>query len=187
MALSATRGEPCAIARLIDLRPGVYGTSGRRVRLRAGARICKNREAGLIAGSDRPVIGAREGARRRSSISMNPDPVACGLLGGGNQGFCARVVVVALIPFAAVGGGLIAAGNDRRRRSVGARRARGGGMSPTTSGARRDPRRGRGRTRPSLPVSDMGAKVERAMKRAESQGSAQGGHAEIERDAKARA
>jgi uncharacterized membrane protein len=142
-------------------------------------------EAGLVDAYDAAVVERREGGKTKIVAKHETPTRAGGVLGGGVG--LATGLVVALFPFAAVGGGLL----------VGT--AAGGAILGAVAG-----HAAAGMSRHDLKelgehldagqaglvvvaVSDMGAKVERAMKRAEKleQKELKADAAEIERDAAA--
>src|SRR5215471_16946210 len=124
----------------------------------------------------------------KSSKSSTPTPAWVGGVLGGGIGL-ATGVVVALFPFAAVGGGLLAA-------TTGGGALLGALAGHAAAGMSRHDLKELGETLDEgeaglvvVAVSDMGAKVERAMKRAEKLQEKQlkADTAEIERDAQASA
>ncbi|HEY1590827.1 MAG TPA: hypothetical protein VGF81_03485 [Solirubrobacteraceae bacterium] len=146
-----------------------------------------HREAGLIDGYDAAVIERREGGKTKI-VKKHETPTRVGGVLGGGIGL-ATGVVVALFPFAAVGGGLIAA-------TTGGGALLGALAGHAAAGMSRHDLKELGETLDEgeaglvvVAVADMGAKVERAMKRAEKLQEKQlkADNAEIERDAKASA
>jgi uncharacterized membrane protein len=140
-------------------------------------------EAGLIDGYDAAVIERRDGGKTRI-VKKHETPTRVGGVLGGGVGL-ATGLVVALFPFAAIGGGLL----------VGA--TAGGAILGAVAG-----HAAAGMSRHDLKelgehldtgeaglvvvaVSDMGAKVQRAMKRAEKvqEKELKADTAELERDA----
>jgi uncharacterized membrane protein len=124
-----------------------------------------HREAGLIDGYDAAVIERRDGGKTKI-VAKHETPTRVGGVLGGGVGL-ATGLVVALFPFAAVGGGLLAT------------TAAGGAILGAVAG-----HAAAGMSRHDLKelgehldageaglvvvaISDMGAKVERAMKRAQ--------------------
>ena len=144
-------------------------------------------EAGLIDAYDAAVVERRDGGKTKI-VKKHETPTRVGGVLGGGIGL-ATGLVVALFPFAAVGGGLLAG------------TAAGGAILGAVAG-----HAAAGMSRHDLKelgehldagqaglvvvaVSDMGAKVEQAMKRAEKleQKQLEADTAEIERDASAAA
>ena len=142
-------------------------------------------EAGLIDGYDAAVIERRDGGKTKI-VKKHETPTRVGGVLGGGVGL-ATGLVVALFPFAAIGGGLLATTTA------------GGAMLGAVAG-----HAAAGMSRHDLKelgeqldtgeaglvvvaVSDMGAKVQRAMKRAEKLEEKQlkADTEELERDAKA--
>jgi uncharacterized membrane protein len=140
-------------------------------------------EAGLIDGYDAAVIERREDGKVKI-VKKHETPTRVGGVLGGGIGL-ATGVVVALFPFAAVGGGLLLA--------TGAGGAILGAVAGhAAAGMSRSDLKDLGEALDDgqaglvvVAVSDMGAKVERAMKRAEKlqQKELKADTAEIERDA----
>jgi uncharacterized membrane protein len=124
-----------------------------------------HREAGLIDAYDAAVIERREGAKTRI-VKRHETPTRVGGALGGGIGL-ATGLVVALFPFAAVGGGLLAgttaggailgavAGHAAAGLSRHDLKELGEHLDAGTAGL------------VVVAVSDMGAKVEQAMQRAE--------------------
>src|SRR3954453_5696204 len=122
-------------------------------------------DAGLIDAYDAAVIERRDGGKTKIVKKHETPTRAGGVLGGGVG--LATGLVVALFPFAAVGGGVLAgttaggailgavAGHAAAGRSRPDLKERGEQLDEGTAGL------------VVVAVSDMGAKVERAMKRAE--------------------
>ena len=143
-----------------------------------------HREAGLIDAYDAAVVERRDGKTKITKKHETPTR-AGGVLGGGVG--LATGLVVALFPFAAVGGGLLAG------------TAAGGAIlgavaGHAAAGMSRHDLKELGEHLDSgqaglvvVAVSDMGAKVERAMKRAEKlqQKQLKADTEELERDAAA--
>src|SRR4051794_1581291 len=142
-------------------------------------------EAGLIDAYDAAVIERRAGGKVKITKKHETPTRVGGVLGGGVG--LATGLVVALFPFAAVGGGLLAG------------TAAGGAIlgavaGHAAAGMSRDDLKQLGEHLDSgqaglvvVAVSDMGAKVEKAMKRASKleQKQLEADAAEIERDASA--
>ncbi len=142
-------------------------------------------EADLIDAYDAAVVERREGAKTKIVKKHEPPTRVGGVLGGGVG--LATGLVVALFPFAAVGGGLLAG------------TAAGGAIlgavaGHAAAGMSRDDLKQLGEHLDTgqaglvvVAVSDMGAKVERAMKRASKleQKQIEADTDEIERDAAA--
>ena len=140
-------------------------------------------EAGLIDAYDAAVIERREGGKTKI-VKKHETPTRVGGVLGGGVGL-ATGLVVALFPFAAVGGGLLAG------------TAAGGAIlgavaGHAAAGMSRDDLKALGEHLDAgqaglvvVAVSDMGAKVERAMERAQKveQRELKADAAEIERDA----
>src|SRR3954468_12213595 len=140
-------------------------------------------EAGLIDAYDAAVIERRDGGKTKIVKKHETPTRAGGVLGGGVG--LATGLVVALFPFAAVGGGLLAgttaggailgavAGHAAAGMSRHDLKELGEQLDEGTAGL------------VVVAVSDMGAKVERAMQRAEKleQKQLQADIAELERDA----
>lgn len=144
-------------------------------------------EAGLIDAYDAAVIERREGGKTKI-VAKHETPTRVGGVLGGGVGL-ATGLVVALFPFAAVGGGLIAV-------TTGGGAILGAVAGHAAAGMSRHDLKELGEALDTgqaglvvVAVSDMGAKVERAMKRAEKlqQKELKADHAEIERDAKSAA
>jgi uncharacterized membrane protein len=142
-------------------------------------------EAGLIDGYDAAVI--KRGADGKVKIvKKHETPTRVGGVLGGGIGL-ATGVVVALFPFAAIGGGLLVA-------TTGGGAILGAVAGHAAAGMSRHDLKELGETLDTgqaglvvVAVSDMGAKVERAMKRAEKVQTKElkADTAEIERDAAA--
>jgi len=142
-----------------------------------------HREAGLIDAYDAAVIERRDKGKTRI-VKKHETPTRVGGVLGGGIGL-ATGLAVALFPFAAVGGGLLAgttaggailgavAGHAAAGMSRHDLKELGEQLDEGTAGL------------VVVAVSDMGAKVERAMKRAEKiqQKELEADVAEIERDA----
>ena len=142
-------------------------------------------EAGLIDAYDAAVI-ERRGDGKTKIVSKHETPTRVGGVLGGGVGL-ATGLVVALFPFAAIGGGLLAA-------TTGGGAILGAVAGHAAAGMSRHDLKELGETLDAgqaglvvVAVSDMGAKVERAMKRAEKleQKELKADTAEIERDATA--
>jgi uncharacterized membrane protein len=142
-------------------------------------------EAGLIDAYDAAVIERRENGTTKI-VSKHETPTRVGGVLGGGVGL-ATGLVVALFPFAAIGGGLLAA-------TTGGGAILGAVAGHAAAGMSRHDLKELGETLDAgqaglvvVAVSDMGAKVERAMKRAEKlqQKELKADTAEIERDATA--
>ncbi|HEY2596411.1 MAG TPA: DUF1269 domain-containing protein, partial [Chloroflexota bacterium] len=142
-------------------------------------------EAGLIDAYDAAVIERREDGKTKI-VSKHETPTRVGGVLGGGVGL-ATGLVVALFPFAAIGGGLLAA-------TTGGGAILGAVAGHAAAGMSRHDLKELGETLDAgqaglvvVAVSDMGAKVERAMKRAEKlqQKQLKADTAEIERDATA--
>lgn len=140
-------------------------------------------EAGLIDAYDAAVIERRADGKTKI-VSKHETPTRVGGVLGGGVGL-ATGLVVALFPFAAVGGGLLAA-------TTGGGAILGAVAGHAAAGMSRHDLKELGETLDTgqaglvvVAVSDMGAKVERAMKRAEKlqQKELRADTAEIERDA----
>jgi uncharacterized membrane protein len=140
-------------------------------------------EAGLIDGYDAAVIERREGGKVRI-VKKHETPTRVGGVLGGGIGL-ATGVVVALFPFAAIGGGLLAA-------TTGGGAILGAVAGHAAAGMSRDDLKELGEALDAgqaglvvVAVSDMRAKVERAMNRAAKlqQKELKADTAEIERDA----
>ena len=144
-------------------------------------------EAGLIDAYDAAVIERREGGKTKI-VKKHETPTRVGGVLGGGVGL-ATGLVVALFPFAAVGGGLLAA-------ATGGGAILGAVAGHAAAGMSRDDLKALGEHLDAgqaglvvVAVSDMGAKVERAMERAQKveQRELKADAAEIERDAVAAA
>jgi uncharacterized membrane protein len=140
-------------------------------------------EAGLIDGYDAAVIERREDGKVKI-VKKHETPTRVGGVLGGGIGL-ATGVVVALFPFAAIGGGLLAA-------TTGGGAILGAVAGHAAAGMSRNDLKELGEALDTgqaglvvVAVSDMGAKVERAMKRAAKlqQKELKADTAEIERDA----
>ena len=140
-------------------------------------------EAGLIDAYDAAVIERREGGKTKI-VKKHETPTRVGGVLGGGVGL-ATGLVVALFPFAAVGGGLLAA-------ATGGGAVLGAVAGHAAAGMSRDDLKALGEHLDAgqaglvvVAVSDMGAKVERAMERARKveQRELKADAAEIERDA----
>ncbi len=140
-------------------------------------------EAGLIDAYDAAVIERREDGKTKI-VKKHETPTRVGGVLGGGVGL-ATGLVVALFPFAAVGGGLLAA-------TTAGGAVLGAVAGHAAAGMSRHDLKELGETLDAgqaglvvVAVSDMGAKVERAMKRAEKlqQKELKADTAEIERDA----
>jgi uncharacterized membrane protein len=140
-------------------------------------------EAGLIDAYDAAVIERREDAKTKI-VKKHETPTRVGGVLGGGIGL-ATGLVVALFPFAAVGGGLLAA-------TTGGGAILGAVAGHAAAGMSRHDLKELGESLDEgqaglvvVAVSDMGAKVERAMARAEKlqQKELKADTAEIERDA----
>ena len=140
-------------------------------------------EAGLIDAYDAAVIERREGGKTKI-VKKHETPTRVGGVLGGGVGL-ATGLVVALFPFAAVGGGLLAA-------ATGGGALLGAVAGHAAAGMSRDDLKALGEHLDAgqaglvvVAVSDMGAKVERAMERAQKveQRELKADAAEIERDA----
>jgi uncharacterized membrane protein len=141
-------------------------------------------EAGLIDGYDAAVIERRDGGKTKI-VKKHETPTRVGGVLGGGVGL-ATGLVVALFPFAAVGGGLLAA-------TTAGGAVLGAVAGHAAAGMSRHDLKELGESLDSgqaglvvVAVSDMGAKVERAMKRAEKLEEKQikADHEALERDAK---
>jgi uncharacterized membrane protein len=142
-------------------------------------------QAGLIDAYDAAVIERRDDGKTKI-VSKHETPTRAGGVLGGGIGL-ATGLVVALFPFAAVGGGLLAA-------TTGGGAILGAVAGHAAAGMSRHDLKELGETLDAgqaglvvVAVSDMGAKVEQAMKRAAKvqQKELQADTAEIERDAAA--
>ena len=140
-------------------------------------------EAHLIDAYDAAVIERREDGKVKI-VKKHETPTRVGGVLGGGIGL-ATGVVVALFPFAAIGGGLLAA-------TTGGGAILGAVAGHAAAGMSRDDLKELGEALDTgqaglvvVAVSDMGAKVERAMKHAEKlqQKELKADTAEIERDA----
>ena len=140
-------------------------------------------EAGLIDGYDAAVIQRREDGKVKI-VKKHETPTRVGGVLGGGIGL-ATGLVVALFPFAAIGGGLLAA-------PTGGGAILGAVAGHAAAGMSRDDLQELGEALDAgqaglvvVAVSDMGAKVERAMNRAAKlqQKELKADTAEIERDA----
>jgi uncharacterized membrane protein len=121
-------------------------------------------EAGLIDGYDAAVIERRDGKTKIVKKHETPTRVG-GVLGGGVG--LATGLVVALFPFAAIGGGLLAA-------TTAGGAVLGAVAGHAAAGMSRDDLKDLGESLDAgqaglvvVAVSDMGAKVQQAMKRAQ--------------------
>jgi uncharacterized membrane protein len=141
-------------------------------------------EAGLIDGYDAAVIERRDGGKTKI-VKKHETPTRVGGVLGGGVGL-ATGLVVALFPFAAVGGGLLAA-------TTAGGAVLGAVAGHAAAGMSRHDLKELGESLDSgqaglvvVAVSDMGAKVERAMKRAQKLEEKQikADHEALERDAK---
>jgi uncharacterized membrane protein len=142
-----------------------------------------HREAGLIDGYDAAVIERRQDGKVKI-VKKHETPTRVGGVLGGGIGL-ATGLVVALFPFAAIGGGLLAA-------TTGGGAILGAVAGHAAAGMSRDDLKELGEALDAgqaglvvVAVSDMGAKVERAMNRAAKlqQKEIKADTAEIERDA----
>jgi uncharacterized membrane protein len=122
-------------------------------------------EAGLIDGYDAAVIERRDGGKTKI-VSKHETPTRVGGVLGGGVGL-ATGLVVALFPFAAVGGGLLAA-------TTAGGAVLGAVAGHAAAGMSRHDLKELGESLDTgeaglvvVAVSDMGAKVQRAMKRAQ--------------------
>jgi uncharacterized membrane protein len=140
-------------------------------------------EAGLIDAYDAAVIERREDGKTKI-VKKHETPTRVGGVLGGGIGL-ATGLVVALFPFAAIGGGLLAA-------TTGGGAILGAVTGHAAAGMSRGDLKELGEFLDAgqaglvvVAVSDMGAKVEQAMKRAEKlqQKQLKADTAEIERDA----
>ena len=140
-------------------------------------------EAGLIDAYDAAVVERREDGKTKI-VKKHETPTRVGGVLGGGMGL-ATGLVVALFPFAAIGGGLLAA-------TTGGGAILGAVAGHAAAGMSRDDLKELGEALDAgqaglvvVAVSDMGAKVERAMERAEKlqQKQIKADTAEIERDA----
>jgi uncharacterized membrane protein len=142
-------------------------------------------EAGLIDGYDAAVIERRDGGKTKI-VSKHETPTRVGGVLGGGVGL-ATGLVVALFPFAAVGGGLLAT-------TTAGGAVLGAVAGHAAPGMSRHDLKELGEQLDTgeaglvvVAVSDMGAKVQRAMKRAQKLEEKQlkADTEELERDAKA--
>jgi len=142
-------------------------------------------EADLIDAYDAAVVERREDGKTKI-VKKHETPARVGGVLGGGIGL-ATGLVVALFPFAAVGGGLLAA-------TAGGGAILGAVAGHAAGGMSRDDLKELGETLDAgqaglvvVAVSDMGAKVQRAMKRAAKlqQKELKADTSEIERDAAA--
>jgi uncharacterized membrane protein len=142
-------------------------------------------EAGLIDAYDAAVIERGQDGKTKI-VKKHETPTRVGGVLGGGVGL-ATGLVVALFPFAAIGGGLLAA-------TTGAGAVMGAVAGHAAAGMSRHDLKELGEALDAgqaglvvVAISDMGAKVERAMKRAEKlqQKELKADSAEIERDATA--
>jgi uncharacterized membrane protein len=140
-------------------------------------------EAGLIDGYDAAIVERRSGGKTKI-VKKHETPTRVGGVLGGGIGL-ATGLVVALFPFAAIGGGLLAA-------TTGGGAILGAVAGHAAAGMSRDDLKEFGEALDTgqaglvvVAISDMGAKVERAMKRAAKlqQKELKADTAEIERDA----
>jgi len=143
---------------------GVYGSAEDA---EADYQLVKDlhREAGLIDAYDAAVVERRDDGKTRITKKHETPTRAGGVLGGGIG--LATGLVVALFPFAAIGGGLLAA-------TTGGGAILGAVAGHAAAGMSRHDLKELGEHLDAgqaglvvVAVSDMGAKVERAMKRAE--------------------
>jgi uncharacterized membrane protein len=141
-------------------------------------------EAGLIDGYDAAVIERRDGGKTKI-VKKHETPTRVGGVLGGGVGL-ATGLVVALFPFAAIGGGLLAA-------TTAGGAVLGAVAGHAAAGMSRHDLKELGESLDTgqaglvvVAVSDMGAKVERAMKRADKLEAKQikADHEALERDAK---
>jgi uncharacterized membrane protein len=144
-----------------------------------------HRESGLIDGYDAAVIERRDGGKTKI-VSKHETPTRVGGVLGGGVGL-ATGLVVALFPFAAVGGGLLAT-------TTAGGAILGAVAGHAAAGMSRHDLKELGEHLDTgeaglvvVAVSDMGAKVQRAMKRAQKLEEKQlkADTEELERDAKA--
>ena len=142
-------------------------------------------EAGLIDGYDAAVIERRDGGKTKI-VKKHETPTRVGGVLGGGVGL-ATGLVVALFPFAAIGGGLLVT-------TTAGGAILGAVAGHAAAGMSRDDLKELGEQLDTgeaglvvVAVSDMGAKVQRAMKRAEKLEEKQlkADTEELERDAKA--
>src|SRR5215213_9631871 len=143
-----------------------------------------HREAGLIDAYDAAVVERREGGKTKIVKKHETPTRAGGVLGGGVG--LATGLVVALFPFAALGGGLLAA-------TTAGGAVLGAVAGHAAAGMSRQDLKDLGEQLDAgqaglvvVGVSDMGAKIERAMRHAEKVQAKQlkADTAEIERDAR---
>ena len=143
-----------------------------------------HREAGLIDAYDAAVVERRDGGKTKI-VKKHETPTRVGGVLGGGVGL-ATGLVVALFPFAAIGGGLLAA-------TTGGGAILGAVAGHASAGMSRHDLKELGEHLDTgqaalvvVAASDMGAKVERAMRRAEKVAAKQlkADNAEIEQDAK---
>ncbi|MGZ4184970.1 MAG: DUF1269 domain-containing protein [Solirubrobacteraceae bacterium] len=141
-------------------------------------------EAGLIDSYDAAVIERRDGGRTKI-VSKHETPTRVGGVLGGGVGL-ATGLVVALFPFAAIGGGLLAT-------TTAGGALLGAVAGHAAAGMSRHDLKELGESLDTgeaglvvVAVSDMGAKVEQAMKRAEKleQKQIKADNEALERDAK---
>jgi len=144
-------------------------------------------EAGLIDAYDAAVIERKEGGKVKITKKHETPTRVGGVLGGGVG--LATGLVVALFPFAAIGGGLLAA-------TAGGGAVLGAVAGHAAAGMSRSDLKDLGEKLDDgqaglivVAVSDMGAKVEKAMAKAKKLEEKQikADNAEIEKDAKAAA
>ncbi|MBJ7328322.1 MAG: DUF1269 domain-containing protein [Solirubrobacteraceae bacterium] len=124
-----------------------------------------HREAGLIDGYDAAIVERKEGGKVKI-VKKHETPTRVGGVLGGGMGL-ATGLVVALFPFAAVGGGLLAA-------TAGSGAVLGAVAGHAAAGMSRNDLKELGEHLDAgqaglvvVAVADMGAKVERALERAE--------------------
>ena len=169
---------------LHGLRRGLRRRGRRRIRLRRWSRPL-HVEAGLIDAYDAAVIEHREGGKVKITKKHETPTRVGGVMGGGVG--LATGLVVALFPFAAIGGGLLAA-------TTGGGALLGAVAGHAAAGMSRSDLKELGEQLDEgqaglvvVAVSDMGAKVEKAMKKAEKVQAKEikADNAEIEKDAKA--
>jgi uncharacterized membrane protein len=141
-------------------------------------------EAGLIDGYDAAVIERRDGGKTKI-VKKHETPTRVGGVLGGGVGL-ATGLVVALFPFAAIGGGLLAT-------TTAGGALLGAVAGHAAAGMSRHDLKELGESLDAgeaglvvVAVSDMGAKVEKAMKRAEKLEHKQikADHEALERDAR---
>jgi uncharacterized membrane protein len=141
-------------------------------------------EAGLIDGYDAAVIERRDGGKTKI-VKKHETPTRVGGVLGGGVGL-ATGLVVALFPFAAIGGGLLAT-------TTAGGALLGAVAGHAAAGMSRHDLKELGESLDAgeaglvvVAVSDMGAKVEKAMKRAEKleQKQIKADHEALERDAR---